>query len=258
MPFWNERRVDDMTGMTAGIRMIPGGAGDPIHAYVSQPDGPGPYPGVVLTHHPSGVDEFMRETARRFSEHGFIAIVPNMLERFGPGTIDEVTAKARAEGGIADSAAVADAEAAMKWIKAQPNSNGKVGVTGPCAGGRYAVLTACSVPGFDAVVNLWGGGVVTSNVTERQPVPVIDLIPNLNMPMLGIFGNDDNGPSPAQVDALEAKLKEHGKTYMFHRYDGAGHGIWYQHDQRYRPQAAMDSWDKAITFFRENLGAAMM
>jgi carboxymethylenebutenolidase len=114
---------------------------------------------------------------------------------------------------------------------------------------------ASRVPEFNAVVDLWGGGVVASpeQPTPKRPVAVIDLTPNLNAPILGLFGNDDRGPNPAQVDVHEAALKEHGKMYFFHRYDGAGHGFFYYHNQSYRQQQAMDGWNKVFAFFDQYL-----
>ncbi len=45
----------------------------------------------------------------------------------------------------------------------------------------------------------------------------------------------------------------HGRIYEFHRYDGAGHGFWYYHTDRYRPRQAMDSWEKVFAFFGKHL-----
>ena len=85
----------------------------------------------------------------------------------------------------------------MNWVKSHPTSNGKVGIIGTCSGGRHAVLVASSVPGFGAVADLWGGGVVQPSQLERdQPVAPIDLTPNLNAPLIGLFGNDDMRPEP--------------------------------------------------------------
>ena len=253
---WNDFRTDEMDGMVARVTMIPGGAGDEIHAYVAQPDGPGPFPGVVLTHHPPGWDEFYREFARRFAEHGFIAIVPNLFERYGHGTPDDVAARVRGEGGVADDSVVADAEVAMNWLKSQPTSNGKVGVIGTCGGGRWAVLVASRVPGFGAEADLWGGGIVASpdQLNEKRPVAPIDLTAHLSAPLIGLFGNEDQSPSPPQVDQHEAALQAHNKTYMFHRYDGAGHGFMYYYTPAYRPQPAMDGWNKVVAFFNQYLG----
>jgi len=242
--------------MTSNVTLT-GHNGDTVQAYVAIPAGQGPFPGVVMTHHAPGWDEFSREFVRRLADHGYMAIVPNLYERFGHGTPDEVATKARAEGGVADASVIGDAEAAMKWLRAQPQSNGKVGITGPCSGGRHAVLVASSVPGFDAVVDLWGGVVAAPDqLNEKRPVAVIDLTPQLNAPILGIFGNDDMGPSPAQVNQHEAALKEYGKTYQFHRYDGAGHGFFnYFSPMQFRTQQSMDGWGKLLAWFDEYLKA---
>ena len=70
-------------------------------------------------------------------------------------------------GGIADAQMVGDTEAAVKWMRAQPGHNGKVGLIGSCSGGRHAFVTACSSDGWDAVVELWGGRVVQDEVTRK-------------------------------------------------------------------------------------------
>ena len=253
---WNDFRTDEMDGTVAGVSWITGGGGDQIHAYIARPDGPGPYPGVVLVHHAPGWDEFYREFARRFAEHGYIAICPDLYCRHGHGSPDDVAARVRGEGGVADDQVVADAEAAMAWVKAQPASNGKVGIIGTCSGGRHAVLVASRVSGFGAVGDLWGGGVVASpdQLTEKRPVAPIDLTPSLDAPLIGLFGNEDRSPSPDQVDQHEAALQQHGKAYMFHRYDGAGHGFFYYHTPSYRQQQAMDGWNKVAEFFTQHLG----
>lgn len=253
---WDDFRTDDERGIVAGITRIPGGNGDSIHAYVARPDGAGPYPGVVLVHHLPGWDEFYQEFARRFANHGFIAVAPDLYCRDGHGTPEDVAAKVRAEGGVADARVIADCEAAMQHLKAMPMSNGKVGITGTCSGGRHAVLVASSVQGFNAVADLWGGGVVMSpeQLTEKQPVAPIDLTPNLNMPILGLFGNEDPRPSRAEVDLHEQVLRENGKDPVFVRYDGAGHGFFYYHRPSYNQLAAMDGWGKLAAFFKQHLG----
>jgi carboxymethylenebutenolidase len=55
------------------------------------------------------------------------------------------------------------------------------------------------------------------------------------------------------VDQHEAELERHGKTFEFYRYDGAGHGFFYYHTPMYRPEQAMDGWDKVFSFFGRHL-----
>ena len=252
---WNTFTTDSRQATSAEIITYPAGGGDMIHAYVAKPEGNGPYPGIVLIHHAPGWDELYQEFARRLANHGYTVICPDLNCRFGHGTPDDMAAKARAEGGLADDAVVADLSAAAKWLKALPTSNGKVGLIGTCSGGRYAFLTACRASDFDAVAELWGGGVVASpeQLTPKQPVAPIDYTKDLNIPLLGLFGNDDQRPSPEQVNQHEEELKKHGKNYEFHRYDGAGHAFFYHDRPAYRQQQAMDGWEKVFDFFGKNL-----
>jgi len=252
---WNSFRTDAHQGITAEISTYAAGNGDVIHAYIARPMGDGPFPGIVLVHHLPGWDEVYQEFARRFANHGYNVICPDMYCREGHGTADDVGARVRAAGGIADDQVLADCEAAARWVKSLPTSNGKVGIIGTCSGGRHSVMVAGRSKEFDAVADLWGGRVVASgeDLTEKQPVAPIDYTKNLSAPMLGLFGNDDQAPTPAQVDQHEAELKKHGKNYEFHRYDGAGHGFFYYHAPAYRQQQAMDGWGKLFDFFEKHL-----
>jgi carboxymethylenebutenolidase len=253
---WNSFRTDAHLGITTETIAYPGGHGDEIHAYIARPAGSDPAPGVVAVHHMPGWDEFYREFCERLARHGYFVICPNLYDRFGQGTPDDIAAKVRSEGGVRDDSVVADLEAAAVWLKAQPGCNGKVGIIGTCSGGRHALLTASRAGGFDAVADLWGGGVVMpkDRLSDAQPVAPIDYTAGLTAPLLGLFGNDDQHPTPEQVNQHEAELQRRGKQYEFHRYDGAGHGFFYYHTPMYRPEAAMDGWAKVFTFFGQNLG----
>ncbi len=250
---WNQFQTDAIPTITTEFIAIKGDKGDSVHAYYAHPTGSGPYPGIVLIHHLPGWDEDYLEFARRFAQHGFATICPDLYCRAGHGTPDDVAAKVRGSGGVPDSQVVGDCVGAANFLKSQANSNGKVGIIGSCSGGRHAYVVACTSKAFDAVVDLWGGRVVQDELTESQPVSPVTMTKDLNCPLLGIFGNDDQAPSPAQVDQHEEELKKHGKQYEFHRYDGAGHGFWYYDRPIYRPQQAMDSWGKVFDFFEKNL-----
>ena len=93
-------------------------------------------------------------------------------------------------------------------------------------------------------------------LTPKQPVAPIDYTKDLNCPLLGIFGNDDHGPTPRQVNQHEEALKKHGKNYEFHRYDGAGHGFFYYNRPNYRQEQAVDGWQKVFAFLDKNLKGA--
>ena len=252
---WNSFKTDAYAGQIAETVVIPGRRNVPIHAYWSRPLGTGSAPSLVLLPHMPGWDEWCRETARRFTEHGYAVLCPNIYEEVGHGTPSEVAKKSMEQGGVPDGDVMDDVAASLRFLKAQPTSNGKAGVIGMCSGGRHTFLAACTVPGIDAAVDCWGGGVVCppDKLTPARPVAPIDYAQALQCPLLGIFGNEDRSPAPEEVDILEARLRELHKDYEFHRYDGAGHGIWYYHTPMYRQGPAMDSFDKALAFLDRRL-----
>ena len=241
--------------MIAETITINGNNGEPIHAYTARPMGAGPFPCVVLAHHIPGWDEWYREATRKWAHHGYAAISPNLFHRAGEGKSDDIAAKVRAEGGIADAQAMGDLNGAVKWTRAQPWCNGKVGMFGSCSAGRQTFLYACQHKDIDAAIELWGGRVVMAKeeLNPKMPVAPIDLTAGLSCPLLGIFGNEDKAPTAEQVNQHEADLKKHGKNYEFHRYDGAGHGFFYYDRPMYRVEQALDGWKKCFEFFGKHL-----
>ena len=252
---WNSFNTGDYSGQISEVIRINGYNGDAIRAYYSRPLGAGPYPGIVLIPHMPGWDEWCRETARRFTEHGYSVVCPNIYDRVGTGTPPDVAGMAREAGQPTDDSVMGDTQGSIDFLRQQMNANGKVGVIGMCSGGRHTFLAACTCEGVDAAVDCWGGGVIPNpeRKSPQQTMSAIDQAKDLQCPLCGIFGNDDFMPTPAEVNKTEEILKELGKEYEFYRYDGAGHGMWYYDKPMYRQEQAMDSFNKVIDFFDRNL-----
>jgi carboxymethylenebutenolidase len=248
-------QTDMYEGMLAETITMRGANFDAINAYFARPLGAGPFPGMVVIHHMPGWDEWYREATRRFAHHGYAALSPNLYFRAGHGTPEDVAAKVRADGGVADDQVLGDLQGAMQYLRSLPYINGKVGIFGTCSGGRQAYLAACRLEGFDAVVDCWGGGVVMApeELTPKRPVSPIDYTADLDCPILGIFGDEDHSPTPEQVNQHEAELKKYNKSYEFHRYPGAGHGFFYYHRPNYRQAQAVDGWQKIFAFLEKYL-----
>ena len=243
-------------GLIAETVTIRGDGGDDVRAYLARPLGPGPFPGVVVLHHMPGWDDGQKEIVRKLAFAGYAAISPHLFHREAPDAApDDAAAVARAAGGAPDDRIVGDAEGAAAHLRMLPTLNGKVGLIGFCSGGRQTYLVACRSQAFDAAVDCWGGRVVASadQLTERQPVAPLDLTKDMDPPLLGIFGNDDRSPTPEDVNVTEAELKKHGKTYEFHRYDGAGHGFFSVDRPGYRPEQATDAWTKIFAWYGQYL-----
>ena len=243
--------------MRASTIMISGDGGDDVEAYLVQPDGDAPRGGVVVIHHMPGYDRASKEIARRFAELGYDVICPNLHYREAPDAApDDASAAVRAKGGVPDARLIGDVGGAAAYLRALPTSNGKVGVIGYCSGGRQSVLAACNLD-LDAAVDCYGA-YVTGTPPQGWPLKVtnlVDQLPKLRAPLLGLFGNEDSHPSPEHVDDLEQRLQSLGKAYEFHRYDDTGHGFFAVDRVMYRVAAANDGWERIAAFFGKYLSA---
>ena len=226
-----------------------------IEAYAALVQDASPRGGVVVIHHMPGYDAESKEIVRRFAAMGYNAVMPNLYWRDAPGAApDDAAAAGRAKGGVPDARLVTDVTAGAAYLRALENSNGKVGSIGYCSGGRQSVLAGISVD-LDAVVDCYGA-FVTGVVPEGFPLqvePLNERVAGLRCPVLGLFGNDDQYPTPEQVDEFERLLKENGKEYEFHRYDGAGHAFFNASRPAYRAEQALDGWTKVFAFFHKHL-----
>ena len=92
-----------------------------------------------------------------------------------------------------------------------------------------------------------------ADLNAKFPVAPIDYTKDLSCPILGLFGEEDQSPTPEQVAVHEEELKKYGKTYEFHTYPDAGHGFFYYHRPNYRQQQAVDGWEKIFAFLRKYL-----
>ena len=241
--------------LSAEIVQMSGHEGDRIEAYLARPAGPGPHPGVVVIHHMPGWDDGSLEITRRFAHHGYIAICPDLQYREGKGSPEANSASVRAAGGMPDSRTMGDVDGAIRYLRALPKLNGRVGIIGYCSGGRQVYLAACTLKGIDAAVNCYGGGVAEgpAGLSERMPVDPFDYTKDLSCPLLGLFGREDKRPSPEQVARTEAELKKYGKTYEFHMYDNAGHAFFSTDRPSYRQAAAVDGWEKVFAWYEKYL-----
>lgn len=248
-------QTDMYESLLAETITLSGHRGDLVNAYFARPLGPGPFAGVVLVHHMPGWDEWYKEATLRFARQGYAALCPNLYARAGHGTPEDVAAKVRAAGGVPDVQAVGDLEAAGRFLKSLPTGSGRVGVFGTCSGGRHAYLAACRTQLFDALVDCWGGRVVMSqaDLTPNQPVSPLGYTQDLSCPVLGLFGAEDQSPTPEQVALHEQELKKYGKVYEFHIYPGAGHGFFYHNRPAYRQEQAVDGWNKLFAFLEKYL-----
>ncbi|MBF8267149.1 MAG: carboxymethylenebutenolidase [Dehalococcoidia bacterium] len=241
-------------GMLAETVSFPSQNGDIIGGYMARPLGAGPHPGVILIMEVFGLVEHTKEMARKFAARGYITIAPDLFYREGPGDTATIAALIRERGGVPDSRFMADMEGAVGALRSVATFNGKIGCIGHCSGGRHSLLFACSTRNLNAAVVCYGGGIVTDQLTPSRPKAVIDMVPDLRYPLLGLFGEADRNPSPEHVARLDEELKKHHKEYELKSYpQDVGHGFFADYRPSYRQEAAVDGWERIFAFFGKHL-----
>ena len=223
--------------------------GSPMEALVFMPEGDGPAPGIVVAQHlpiaHEGLekDPFTIDVGEKLQKAGYAAIIPFIFHWWPPETDIEIK---RDEWN--DDKTVADLDSAYKFLTGLDGVDAsRTGIMGHCWGGRVTWLGACHNPDYKAAVVLYGGR-IKLGMGEGCPAP-IDLAGNMKCAVMGIFGNDDQNPSPADVADLDAALTKAGVEHVFHQYDGAGHGFQdFVNKERFRKEQTEDSWAKLLAF----------
>jgi carboxymethylenebutenolidase len=219
-----------------------------MRCYVSVPEGAGPFPAVMVIQHAGGVDEFVRGRADLLAEGRFLAIAPDLYHREHPNSSDDPLTRM---GRLRDPSIIVDVNAAIEHTKELPEAQAdRIGITGYCMGGRVTYLMAATNPDLKAAVVCWGGNIMVP--WGEGPAP-FELTKNINAPVLGLFGEEDPNPSPADVAKLDAELTKLGKPHEFHSYAGAGHAFMNEGRPSFRAEAAEDAWRKCLAWFDKHL-----
>ncbi|MGD8831481.1 MAG: dienelactone hydrolase family protein [Pseudomonadales bacterium] len=231
----------------------PGTGSSPMEVFLFRPDGAGPHPGLILAQHiPVGHaglenDTFTLAAGERFAAAGFVVAAPFIFHWWPKDA--EMADKARASR---DDWTVADLQAAWALLADEPDVDAaRIGIVGHCWGGRVAWLGAAHLD--VAACAIFYGGRIKLALGEGNPT-AISLADNIGCPVMGFFGNEDQNPSPEDVDDLDAALTAAGVQHTFHRYGGAGHAFQnFPNPERYRETASEDAWTRVLAFFSRTL-----
>lgn len=231
----------DDARLVAEAASVPGPAGA-ITGYLARPAAAtGRLPAVIVIHENRGLNDHIRDVARRAALEGFLAFAPDLLSRAGgtPAEGDaarEMIQKLEPEGVEADMLAVA------AFLRGHALGNGKVGVVGFCWGGGMANALAVADPRLQAAVAFYG--------RQARAAAVPRIRAKL---MLHYAGLDER--INAGIAEYEAALKAAGVDYRLHMYEGVNHA--FHNDTaaaRYDAAAATLAWERTIAFLRETLG----
>lgn len=212
------------------------------------PEGDGPHPVYIECLHAPGQDSFTEFVLDRMAGNGYASFSHNLFHRQGPGAMGR-----EALPYLIDSEMVADTRELISFIDASKTCEpDRIVIGGHCMGGRVTLLVAASIDRFRGAADFWGGNVMTGK-GDNAP-KVIDLVKNINCPVIGIFGNEDENPSPEDVDQLDQVLSQHNIPHQFYRYDDAGHAFQNKfNEDKYRDGPAEDAWKKVLEFFNDKV-----
>jgi carboxymethylenebutenolidase len=227
--------------------------GAEMRLYVSVPEGEGPFPGVVVIQHQGGVDEFVEDMTQRIAAAGYVGVAPDLYHRDDPDCKDDgPTRRAR----LRDVAVIKDVNATVDFLTGHRAVDAeRLGIVGFCMGGRVAYLMAAVNPSFKAAAAYYGGNIMVP--WGDGPAP-FDRTADIYCPLIGLFGEEDANPSPADMRKLDAELTKYGKVHEFYSYPGANHAFMNAHGTRYHADADHDSWPKTVAFFNTYLGRRAM
>ena len=240
----------DTKGLAAGEIRIRAKDGE-VPGYRAMPEGGKNLPTVLVVQEIFGVHEHIKDVCRRLAKAGYLAIAPELYARQGDVSkltdykdIFAIVAK------VPDAQVMADLDAAAAWAAGNGGDPAKLAVTGFCWGGRITWLYAAHNPKVKAGV-AWYGRVAgpTSELTPKNP---IDVVKDIDAPVLGLYGGADAGIPNDTVDRMREALKVAGKKSQIHTYPDMPHAFHADYRPSYRKEAAEDGWKRLLAWFRQH------
>ena len=230
--------ADDQRLETSRIT-YPGAGGD-VKAYMARPKGAAKLSAVIVIHENRGLNPHIEDVTRRVALEGFLALGPDLLSPMGGTPSNEDTARDMI-GKLDGKQTTQNLVSAVAFLKQHAHGNGKVGAVGFCWGGGPVGDLVVNAPDLDACVVYYG----------RQPRPAD--VEKIRAPLLLHYAGLDERINQG-ISAFEDALKNAGKQYTLHMYEGANHAFNNDTSEaRYHKQAADLAWARTIAFFKANL-----
>jgi carboxymethylenebutenolidase len=225
--------------ITADTIDVPGVQG--LKGYLAKPkDFSSKLPAVIVIHENRGLNPHVKDVTRRMATEGFLALGLDYLSPLGGTPADEEKGR-EMFGQLKQPDVIAAGKAAVAFLAGRPESNGKVGAVGFCWGGGAVNTLAVNEPGLVAGVAYYGGQ------------PKAEDVPKIRAALLLHYAGLDERIN-AGIPAYEAALKQAGKTYEIHTYEGANHA--FNNDTnaaRYDKNAAERAWGRTVAFLKKHL-----
>ena len=206
---------------------------------------PGPGMDIGGTPKKGGGADWMRALADKVALKGFIVVMPDLASGTGPGggnfdsfQYSDDLAKALGSRSAADKMQLL--RTAREYGLKLPRANGKSGITGFCNGGGMAWESTAAIAGLNAAVSFYGAPPDAATMAKIQA------------PVLAFAGDDDPGLAP-RVSGAAPDMQRLGKTFEFKIYPNVTHAYLAQQTLGENAVATLDSWTRAMAFFKRYL-----
>lgn len=224
--------------------------------YLARPAQGGPHPAVIVWMEIFGVNPHIRDVTERVAREGYVALAPDFFHRSMPGIELDYDDAGMAKGmeGLGKLDAdemIADASAALAWLRGRDDTTGKVGVMGFCIGGHITYLTACESD-VAAAASFYGGGIAAPQGPGGK-AGTLSRTGKIRGRILCFFGGQDSMIPGDQVKAVRAALAESDVRHEVVVYDDADHGFFCDARATFNPAAAADAWERVKALFGKEL-----
>lgn len=212
-----------------------------VSGILYSPQGKGPFPALVVIHEWWGLNDWVKEEASKLADQGYAALAIDLYRGKVATTPDEAHQIMR---GVPEDRANRDLLAAVAYLHSQKDVDPKrIGTIGWCMGGGYSLDLAIADPKLKAAVINYGH-LATDDATLKK----------IDAPILGIFGGQDKGITPADVNKFESQMKALGKTVDIHIFPDAGHAFENPNNKTgYRAEDTAEAWKLTVAFLAKYL-----
>ncbi|HAY4312333.1 TPA: dienelactone hydrolase family protein [Escherichia coli] len=237
--------------IVAGFTSIPS-QGDNMPAYHARPkQSDGPLPVVIVVQEIFGVHEHIRDICRRLALEGYLAIAPELYFREGdpndfadiPTLLSGLVAK------VPDSQVLADLDHVASWASRNGGDVHRLMITGFCWGGRITWLYSAHNPQLKAAVAWYGK--LTGDKSLNSPKQPVDIATDLNAPVLGLYGGQDNSIPQESVETMRQALRAANAKAEIIVYPDAGHAFNADYRPSYHAESAKDGWQRMLEWFKQ-------
>ena len=245
-------RAEVITTDTVGLKAGMAKAGD-MPVYFARPEGVANPPVILVAMEIFGLHEYIKDVTRRLAKLGALAVAPDLYYRAGQDLtqIAEFSKLMPIVNAKPDAELIGDLDASVAWAKSEGGDTNRLGIIGFCRGGRTVWVYSASSPALKAGVAYYGSLVDGDGQKGIWPKSPTELAASMKAPVLGFYGEMDQGIPVAQVTAMKEALAAAGKTADFRVYPGAQHGFHADYRPSYRKDAADDAWALTTAWFKK-------